>query len=150
MIIGQGGAIRATAGLVGRGACLISGKKIFAASYGGADGGWETNPTCYTMPEALKRFVGRKVWEAAGGTWMGHDIASAQKFRASALFQKYEAEALRAVVERVRGRRRRRHRPGVRQHEGTGLHRARLRPRLTPSCARRWPSSIGRWPRISR
>ena len=44
VIIGQGGAIRATAGLVGRGACLISGKKIIAASYGGADGGWETNP----------------------------------------------------------------------------------------------------------
>ena len=98
VIIGQGGAIRAVAGLVGRGACLISGKKIIAASYGGADGGWETNPTCYTMPEALKPFVGRKVWEAAGGQWMGHDIASAQKFRASALFQKYEAEALRAVV----------------------------------------------------
>ena len=50
IIIGQGGAIRATAGLVGRGACLISGKKIIAASYGGADGGWETNPACYTMP----------------------------------------------------------------------------------------------------
>jgi hypothetical protein len=99
VIIGQGGAIRATAGLVGRGACLISGKKIFAASYGGADGGWETNPTCYTMPAALKNFEGRKVWEAAGGTWMGHDIASAQKFRASALFQKYESEALLAVVD---------------------------------------------------
>ena len=70
-----------------------------AASYGGADGGWETNPTCYTMPEALKPFVGRKVWEAAGGTWMGHDIASFDKFRASALFQKFEAEALRAVVD---------------------------------------------------
>ena len=99
VIIGQGGAIRATAGLVGRGSCLISGKKIIAASYGGADGGWETNSTCYTMPDALKPFVGRKVWEAAGGTWMGHDIASSQKFRASALFQKFEAEALMAVVD---------------------------------------------------
>ena len=99
IIIGQGGAIRATAGLVGRGSCLISGKKIIAASYGGADGGWETNTNCYTMPAALARFVGRKVWEEAGGTWMGHDIASAQKFRASAVFQKYEAEALRAVVD---------------------------------------------------
>jgi len=98
VIIGQGGAIRATAGLVGRGACLISGKKIFAASYGGADGGWETNPACYTMPTVLKTFVGRSAWEAAGGTWMGHDISNAQKFRASALFQKYESEALLAVV----------------------------------------------------
>jgi len=99
VIVGQGGAIRATAGLVGRGACLIGGKKILAASYGGPDGGWETNPTCYTMPEALKRFVGRKVWEEAGGKWMGNDISSATKFRASALFQKYEAEALRAVID---------------------------------------------------
>ncbi|HYE87440.1 MAG TPA: alkaline phosphatase family protein, partial [Vicinamibacterales bacterium] len=98
IIVGHGGAIRATAGLVGRGACLISGKKVLAASYGGPDGGWETNPACYTMPDALKQFVGRKVWEAANGTWMGHDIASATRFRASALFQKYEAEALIAVV----------------------------------------------------
>lgn len=99
VIIGQGGAIRATAGLVGRGGCLISARKVLAASYGGPDGGWETNPACYTMPDALKRFSGRKVWEAAGGRWMGHDIASASKFRASSLFQRYEAEALRAVVE---------------------------------------------------
>ena len=98
VIIGHGGAIRATAGLVGRGACLISGKKIFAASYGGRDGGWESNDTCYTKPKVLDQFVGRRVWEAAGGKWMGHDIASAQKFRASALYQKYEAEALLAVV----------------------------------------------------
>ena len=99
VIIGQGGAIRATAGLVGRGACLIGGKKVLAASYGGADGGWETNPACYTMSDALKPFVGKKVWEAAGGTWMGHDISNASKFRASALFSKYESEALRAVVD---------------------------------------------------
>ena len=99
VIIGQGGAIRATAGLVGRGGCLLSARKVIAASYGGPDGGWETNPTCYTMPPALKQFTGRKVWEAAGGRWMGHDIASASKFRASSLFQKYEAEALRAVIE---------------------------------------------------
>jgi hypothetical protein len=99
VIIGQGGAIRATAGLVGRGACIISGKKILAASYGGADGGWETNAGCYSMPEALTRFRARTVWEQAGGQWLGHDIASASKFRASALFQKYEAEALRAVVD---------------------------------------------------
>jgi hypothetical protein len=98
IIIGQGGAIRATAGLVGRGACLVGARRVLAASYGGADGGWETNPACYTMPAALKNFVGRRVWEAAGGKWMGHDIASASKFRASALYQKFEAEALLAVV----------------------------------------------------
>ena len=98
VIIGQGGALRATAGLVGRGACLVGARRVIAASYGGADGGWETNPSCYTMSPALKNFVGRRVWEAAGGTWMGHNIATASRFRASALFQKFEAEALLAVV----------------------------------------------------
>jgi hypothetical protein len=98
VIIGQGGALRATAGLVGRGACLVGARKVIAASYGGPDGGWETNPACYTLAPALKNFVGRRVWEAAGGTWMGHNIATASRFRASALYQKYEAEALLAVV----------------------------------------------------
>jgi hypothetical protein len=98
VIVGQGGAIRATAGLVGRGGCLIGARKVLAASYGGADGGWETNDTCYTKPAALERFLGRKVWEAAGGTWRGHDISSASRFRSSSLFQKFEAEALQAVV----------------------------------------------------
>jgi hypothetical protein len=99
IIIGQGGAIRATAGLVGRGACLINGRTILAASYSASDAGWETNPSCYTLSDALKPFNGKAVWEKAGGTWMGHDIASPTKFRASSLFQRFEAEALLAVLE---------------------------------------------------
>lgn len=98
VIIGHGGALRATAGMVGRGACLVGARKVIAAGYGGPDGAWETNPACYTMPPALEHFVGRRVWEAAGGTWMGHNIATASRFRASALYQKFEAEALLAVV----------------------------------------------------
>lgn len=98
VIIGQGGAIRATAGLVGKGACLIGAKKVIAASYNARDGGWETNPECYAMPRALEAFSARSVWEAAGGRWMGHDIADGSKFRASSLFQKFEAEAVIAVV----------------------------------------------------
>ncbi len=98
VIIGQGGAIRATAGLVGHGACLINGRKVIAASYSTADAGWETNPACYTMPAALKAFSGRKVWEDAGGTWMGHDITNPSKLRASSLYQRFESEALLAVL----------------------------------------------------
>lgn len=98
VIIGHGGAIRATAGLVGRGGCLVGARKVLAASYGGPDGGWETNPECYVLPRALEGRVARPVWEAAGGQWMGHDISSASRFRATSLFQKYEAEALMAVV----------------------------------------------------
>jgi predicted AlkP superfamily pyrophosphatase or phosphodiesterase len=98
VIIGQGGAIRATAGLVGRGACLVNGRKVIAASYNTRDAGWETNPACYTMSEALKPLNGSTVWKEAGGTWMGHDISDGSKFRASSLFQRFESEALLAVM----------------------------------------------------
>jgi hypothetical protein len=100
VILGQGGAIRAVAGLVGHGGCVVNGRPVRAASYSTAgDGTWETNPTCYAMPEALKPFTARRYWTEAGGTWMGHDIASASTFRASALFQRFEGDALAAVLE---------------------------------------------------
>lgn len=99
IIIGQGGAIRATAGLVGHGACLVNGRKVLAASYSTRDGGWETNDRCYAMPGALASFNGQPFWEQAGGTWMGHDIANPSRFRASAVFQRFEGEALAAVLE---------------------------------------------------
>ncbi len=99
IIIGQGGAIRATAGLVGHGACVLNGRRVLAASYSTRDAGWETNPACYAMSEALKPFNARKYWEEASGTWMGHDIADATKFRHSAVFQRFEGDALAAVLE---------------------------------------------------
>ena len=98
IIIGQGGAIRATAGLVGHGACVLNGRRVFAASYSTRDGGWETNPACYAMSEALKPLNARTYWEQAG-PWMGHDIADATKFRHSAVFQRFEGDALAAVLE---------------------------------------------------
>ena len=99
IIIGHGGAIRATAGLVGRGACLVNARAVLAASYSTADAGWETNAECYRMPDALKTFNGKRYWGAVGGTWMGHDITTPTKFRASSVFQRFEAEALLAVME---------------------------------------------------
>jgi hypothetical protein len=99
VIIGQGGAIRATAGLVGHGACLLNARRVLAASYSTRDAGWETNSTCYAMSEALKPFNARKYWEEASGRWMGHDISDATKFRHSALFQRFEGDALAAIIE---------------------------------------------------
>lgn len=99
IIIGQGGAIRATAGLVGHGACVVNGRRVVAASYSTRDAGWETNPTCYAMSEALKSINARKYWEEANGQWMGHDISDATKFRHSAVFQRFEGDALAAVLE---------------------------------------------------
>jgi hypothetical protein len=98
IIVGQGGAIRATAGLVGRGACLVNGRSVIAASYSTRDAGWETNPQCYRMPDYLKTINGKTFWSEAGGKWMGHDIANPNAFRASSLFQRFEGEALAAVA----------------------------------------------------
>ena len=99
IIVGQGGAIRATAGLVGHGACTINGRAVLAASYSARDGGWETNERCYAMPRALAAFSGERFWTEANGTWMGHDIASPRALRASAVFQRFEGEALAAVLQ---------------------------------------------------
>jgi predicted AlkP superfamily pyrophosphatase or phosphodiesterase len=97
VIVGQGGAIRAVAGLVGHGACVIGGKPVFVGSYAN-DGGWETNPTCYRLPDALKSSNAKTYWEAAGGTWMNHDITSPPKFRSSSLYQRFEGDALVSVI----------------------------------------------------
>jgi len=100
VIVGQGGAIRAVAGLVGHGGCVLNGRPVRAASYSTAgDGTWETNPKCYVMSDALKPFTARRYWTEAGGTWLGHDVTNPTKFRHSALFQRFEGDALAAVLE---------------------------------------------------
>jgi Type I phosphodiesterase / nucleotide pyrophosphatase len=98
IIVGQGGAIRATAGLVGRGACLVNGRRVIGSSYNPRDAGWETNPQCYRIPDYLKAVTGERFWKEAGGTWMGHDIGNGNAFRASSLFQRFEGEALAAIA----------------------------------------------------
>ena len=75
VIVGQGGAIRAVAGLVGHGACVVGGKPVFVGSYS-SDGGWETNPSCYQLSDPLKTSNAKPYWEAVGGKWMKHDISS--------------------------------------------------------------------------
>ena len=100
VIIGQGGAIRAMAGLVGHGGCLVNGRPITAASYSTAgDGTYETNTKCYVLSDALKPITARRHWTEAGGTWMGHDVADTSKFRHSGLFGRFEGDALAAVLE---------------------------------------------------
>ena len=100
VIIGQGGAIRAAAGLVGHGGCLVNGRPVRAASYSTAgDGGFSTNSKCYVMSDALKPFTAKRYWTEAGGSWMGHDIGDPTKFRHSGLFARFEGDALAAVLE---------------------------------------------------
>lgn len=98
VIVGQGGAMRATAGLVGHGACILNGRLVAAASYNTRDAGWETNTDCFRLLDYLKAINGRSFWEQTGGKWMGHDISNPNAFRASSVFQKFEGEALVAIA----------------------------------------------------
>jgi hypothetical protein len=99
VIIGQGSIFVAAAGLVGHGACLLNARPTILASYSG-QGGWETNPECYKLPEYLKNSHAAPLWEAAHGQWMGHDVASPDAVSRSALFPKFEADALTAMIEK--------------------------------------------------
>jgi len=98
VIVGQGGAIRAVAGLVGHGACIVGGKPVLVGSFA-SDGGWETNPACYEMPETMKTSNARTYWEQAGGTWMNHDITTPTRFRSSSLYQRFEGDSLVSLIE---------------------------------------------------
>jgi hypothetical protein len=100
VIIAQGGAIRAAAGLVGHGACLVNGRTVMAASYSTRNQGeWETNEKCYTMPAVLKGMTPERYWKEANGQWLGHNVANPNAFRSSGLFQRFEGDALAAVLE---------------------------------------------------
>jgi len=97
-IISQGSVFEAVAGLAGHGACLLNARPIILASYS-AQGTWETNPECYKLPEYLKTQNSASLGEAAHGQWMGHDIANPGALSHSALFSKFEADALVAMIE---------------------------------------------------
>src|SRR5215213_8590681 len=70
VIIGQGGAMRATAGLIGHGACVVNARPVIAASYA-AEGGWETNEKCYVMSPALTSLSAKKYWTSEKTRWLG-------------------------------------------------------------------------------
>lgn len=98
-ILGLGGAMRALVGLVGHGGCLVGARPVAAAAWSGTgDGGWETHAECFVLPAALDAHLARDAWQAAGGTWRGRPVADARSFRATALYQAFEAEALLAVL----------------------------------------------------
>jgi hypothetical protein len=99
VIVAHAGALRAAAGLVGHGSCLVGARPVVLGSYATETGGWETNPKCYALPEALNTLLVRPLWEARGGRWMGHDIASPASVRSSAVFQTFEGDALAAALE---------------------------------------------------
>ena len=100
VIVAQGSSAPAAVGLAGHGACLFGARAIRMVSYSRVSGAWTSNDACYVFPDYLKQRNTRALWEAAGGRWMGHDIANADSVRRSSLFARFEVDALLSMIER--------------------------------------------------
>jgi len=98
VIASQGSSFTAVAGLAGHGGCLLSARPTILATYSD-QGGWDTNPDCYRLPEYLKTQRSERLWQAVNGQWMGHDISNPDAVTRSALFPRFEADALVAMIE---------------------------------------------------
>ena len=99
VIIAQGSSIPAAIGLAGHGGCLFGAQRIRAAAYSRQSGGWTSNEACYTLPPYVAQRNAREVWERAGGTWMGQNIANADAVRRTSLFARFEADTLLSMIE---------------------------------------------------
>ena len=98
-IVAQGSSVPAAVGLAGHGACLFGARPVRMASYNRQSGAWTSNEACYILPASVKQRNTRDVWEAAGGKWMGHDIANADAVRRTSLFARFEADTLLSMIE---------------------------------------------------
>lgn len=99
VILAQGSASRAATPLAGHGACQLNGAAVVLASYDFDEGRWKTNERCFRLPAYLKDLDAKTLW-ADSPEWMGHRIDSASAVRYSALFPRFEAEAMAAMIER--------------------------------------------------
>jgi hypothetical protein len=100
VIVGQGSIARAALPLAGHGACQPNGRPVIAISYNTESGAWETNAECYRLPGYLEDANARSLWEGSDGVWMGHSIASPADIRGSALFSRFETEAVLTMIDR--------------------------------------------------
>jgi hypothetical protein len=99
VIVAQGSSVPAAVGLAGHGACLFGARPVRMASYNRQSGAWTSNQACYVLPASVTQRNARDVWEAAGGKWMGHDIANADAVRRTSLFARFEADTLLSTID---------------------------------------------------
>jgi len=98
IIVAQGSVERAAIPLAGHGSCQLNGSPVALASYNPQSGDWNANSACFRLPAYLKEQNARTVWPKSG-QWLGHKIDSTAAVRYSALFPRFEADAMTAVIE---------------------------------------------------
>jgi hypothetical protein len=100
VLIAQGTTPRAAVALAGMGGCAISGRPIVMAMFDERKAGWVTNKECFRLPDYLEDDHAAKAWEAVSGTWMGHRIDSGRTLLRTALFPRFQADALIKMIEK--------------------------------------------------
>jgi hypothetical protein len=100
VLIAQGTTPRAAVALAGMGGCAISGRPIVMAMFDERKAGWVTNKECFRLPDYLEDDHAAKAWEAVSGTWMGHRIDSGRTLLRTALFPRFQADALIEMIEK--------------------------------------------------
>jgi hypothetical protein len=100
VIIAQGTTPRAAAALAGWGGCAINGNPVVMAMFDERKAGWVTNEECYRLPEYLEDDDAGWSWKEAGGTWLGHRIDSGRTLLRTALFPRFQVDALIEMIEK--------------------------------------------------
>jgi hypothetical protein len=98
VILAQGSVDRAATPLAGHGACHVNGTPVVLASYDPQSGQWNANAECFRLPAYLKEQNARTLWPASG-EWLGHKVDSTGAVRYSALFARFEADAMIEMIE---------------------------------------------------
>jgi predicted AlkP superfamily pyrophosphatase or phosphodiesterase len=100
VLIAQGTTPRAAAALAGFGACAVNGRPILMAMFDERKAGWVTNKECYRLPDYLEDDHAAKTWEAVSGSWMGHKVDSGRTLLRTALFPRFQTNALLEMIEK--------------------------------------------------
>ena len=98
VVIAVGPSMPAATALAGHGACQLNGAHVTHASYSESTGRWATNRECYASIDVLGDADAKQLWPA-DGMWMGHKIDSPSEVRRSALFPRFEADAVIRLIE---------------------------------------------------
>jgi predicted AlkP superfamily pyrophosphatase or phosphodiesterase len=98
VVIAVGPSMPAATALAGHGACQLNGTHTTHASYNERTGRWATNRDCYASIDVLADADAKTLWPA-DGLWMGHKIDSPSEVRRSALFPRFEADAVIKLIE---------------------------------------------------
>jgi hypothetical protein len=98
VVIALGPSVPAATALAGHGACQVNGVRTQVAAYDEKAGRWITNPECFAPIDPIADMSAASLWPA-DGRWMGHTVNTPSEIRRTALWPRFEADALIRLIE---------------------------------------------------